>query len=83
MIPTDRVKKLGETYGVICLFIMFTPRVMLIKMSKMAHFLHFLLMTAKNQSNWFEQKFESSEGSDLVLSEIAKDYWVLNYHFNS
>ena len=30
--------------------VMFIPGVMAIKMSKMAHFLYFLLMAAKNQS---------------------------------
>ena len=33
-----------------CCQIMFTPGVMIIKMSKMAHFVYFLLMTATNQS---------------------------------
>ena len=33
--------------GVICLVIMYTPGVMVIKMSKMAQFLYFLLMPAK------------------------------------
>ena len=44
----DRAQREDEKNGVICLVIMFTPRVMVIKMSKMAHFLNFLLMTAKN-----------------------------------
>ena len=33
-IPTDRTQKADEKNGVICLVIMFTPRVMVIKMSK-------------------------------------------------
>ena len=41
--------------GVICLVAMFTPGVMSIKMSKMAHFLYFLLMATKNQAQ-FGQK---------------------------
>ena len=40
----------NETNGIICLVIMFTPRVIVIKMSKIVHFLYFLLMTAKKQS---------------------------------
>ena len=44
----DRAQREDEKNGVICLVIMFTPRVMVIKMSKMANFLYFLLMTAKN-----------------------------------
>ena len=47
-IPTDKTQRVGEKSGVICLVIMFTPRVMVSKMSKMAYFLHFRLMTAKN-----------------------------------
>ena len=42
--------------GVICLVIMFTSRVVVIKMSQMAHFLYHLLMTTKNQSQ-FGQNF--------------------------
>ena len=51
-IPTDRPQRLNGKNGIICLFIMFTPRVMFIKMSKMADFLYFLLMVTKNQSQF-------------------------------
>ena len=37
----DRAQRADEKNGVIYLVIMFTPRVMVIKMSKMAHFLYF------------------------------------------
>ena len=50
--PTNRAQKLHGKNGVICLVIMFTPRVMVIKVSKMAPFLYFLLMPAKNQSQF-------------------------------
>ena len=46
--PTNRAPRVNEKNGVIFLIIMFTPRVMVIKMFKMAHFLYFLLTTAKN-----------------------------------
>ena len=46
-IPTDIAPGVDEKTGVICLVIKFTPRLTVIKMSQMAHFLHFLLMTAK------------------------------------
>ena len=49
-IPTEKAERVGKKNGVICLFIMFTSRVMVIKMPKM----YFLLMTAKNQLQ-FEQ----------------------------
>ena len=49
-IPTDKAQRVDEKNGVICLVclvMMFTPRVIVIKMSQMAQFLYFLLMTAK------------------------------------
>ena len=45
----DSAQRVDEKNGAICLVIIFTPGVMVIKMSKMAHFLYFLQMTAKNQ----------------------------------
>ena len=47
-IPTDRAQRAGKKNGVICLVIMFTLGVMFIIMSKMVHFLYFLVMAAKN-----------------------------------
>ena len=46
--------RVDEKNGVICLVIMFAPGVMVIKMSKMAHFWYFLSMSAKNQSQFGE-----------------------------
>ena len=46
--PTDRTQRVDDKNGAICLGIMFTSRVIVIKMSKMANFLYFLLTTAKN-----------------------------------
>ena len=37
-IPTDRTQRLDEKDGVICLVIMFTPKVIAIRISKMARF---------------------------------------------
>ena len=51
----DRAQKADDKNGVICLVIMFTLQVMVIKVSKMAkmvHFLYFLLMPGKNQSQF-------------------------------
>ena len=53
-IPTDRAQRVDEKNGVICLVIMFAPRVMVIKVSQMSHFLYFLLMPVKNQSQFGE-----------------------------
>ena len=46
-IPTDRAQRVDEKGGVICLVIMLTLGITVIKLSKMAHFLYFLLMAAK------------------------------------
>ena len=46
-LPMVRAQRVDERNGVICLFIMFTPEVMVMKMSNMAHLLYFLLMTAR------------------------------------
>ena len=40
-IPTDRAQRIDEKNGIIFLAIMFTPRVKVIKMSKIAHFLFY------------------------------------------
>ena len=55
---------------------MFTPGVMIIKMSKMAHFLYFLLMTATNQSQ-FGQNIHASERSYLKL--FQKILWIMGF----
>ena len=44
----SRAQRVDEKNWVICQVIMFTPRVMVNKMSEMAHFLYFLRMAAKN-----------------------------------
>ena len=48
----DRAQRVNEKNGDICLVIMFTPQVMVIKMSKMVHFLYFLQMPGKYQSQF-------------------------------
>ena len=46
--PNDRAQWLDEKNGVICLVIMFTSSGMACKMSEMANFSYFLLITVKN-----------------------------------
>ena len=46
-VPTDRGHLVAEKNGVICLVVMFTLRVTVMKMLKMFQFLYFLLMEAK------------------------------------
>ena len=68
-VPIDR--KVDEKNGVICLVTMFPPGVMVIKMSKMAHFLYFC---------WQQQKFSHSLGKTfkctwkIFLSSFRKWY---------
>ena len=51
--PKGRAQRVGQKNGVTCLLIMFTPRVMVTKLS--LNFLYFVLMTGKYQSQ-FGQK---------------------------
>ena len=44
----DRAQRVNEKNGDICLIIMFAPGFMVIKIPKMAHFLSFLMILAKN-----------------------------------
>ena len=67
-IATDRAQRVDEKNGVIRL-VMFTPRLTVIKMSKMACFMYFLLDTAKNQSQNSERYLTASKWSYLALSE--------------
>ena len=47
-VPMDRAQRADENNGFICLVVMVISRVMIIKMSRMAKFLYFLLVTSKN-----------------------------------
>ena len=69
-------QRVDEKNVVICLVIIFTPRVMDIKMSKMAHFFYFLLTTAKNQSQFGHNSYEQFD-TDLAPIPWAKE-WPLN-----
>ena len=53
--PGNTAQKVDEKNGIICLVVIFTPSIMVIKMSKISHFLHFLLITAKHQSQFGEK----------------------------
>ena len=46
--PTDKAQRLDNKNGFTCLVIMFTPRVMVFKISKMAYFSNFMLIAAKS-----------------------------------
>ena len=51
-ITTDSAQRRNEKNGIICLVIMSTSKVIVIKMSKMADFSYFLLMAAKKVTIW-------------------------------
>ena len=67
-IPADRAQKLDGKNRVIYLFIMFTFIAMIIKMSKMAHFLYFQVLAAKKQST-STIYYSPPERSYCLLSE--------------
>ena len=73
-IPTDRAERVDGQNGVICLVIMFILRVMVIKMSKMAHFLYFQLIPAKNQSQ-FKCIFTCIW--KILFSSLGKMLWIV------
>ena len=77
--PTGRAQRVGEKNGVLYLFIIFSPRVMVIKMSKLTRLLYFPMTTAKLVSVWANY-LRSSERSYLALLENAINYWLLRYH---
>ena len=78
--PTDSALRLNERNRVICLVITFGPRVLVIKMSKMADFLYILLMKAKIKQSVWAKYLTASKRSHLILLENAIDYWVLSSH---
>ena len=55
----DSAQRVHEKNGVICLVVMFTPRIRVIRMSQIAHFLNFLLITAKKNSHSFRKIFNA------------------------
>ena len=81
IITTDRAQRVDEKNDVICL-VMFTSKVMVIRMSKMAHLMNFYLNTEKNRPSlgkWVTN-LNASERSYLALLQNTMDYGVLSYH---
>ena len=64
-IPADRDQRVDDKNGVICLVIMFTPWVMVIKISKTAHFIYFF---------WCQQKI--SHSLDKIFTYIWKILFI-------
>ena len=72
----DSAQRVHEKNGVICLVVMFTPRIRVIRMSQIAHFLNFLLITAKKIVTVFAKYLMHSwdvEGRNLrITAESAQ-----------
>ena len=80
-ISTYRAQRVDEKNDFICL-VMLTSKVMVIRMSKMAHLMYFLLNTEKNRPSlgkWVRY-LNASERSYLALLQNTMDYGVLSYH---
>ena len=80
-ISTYRAQRVDEKNDVICL-VMFTFKVMVVRMSKMAHLMYFLLNTEKNRPSlgkWVRY-LNASQRSNLALLQNTMDYGILSYH---
>ena len=77
-ISTYRAQRVDEKNDVIRL-VMFTSKVMVIRMSRTAYLMYFLLNTEKNRPVW-ARYFNTSEMSYLALLQNTMDYGVLAYH---
>ena len=73
-----RAQRLDEKNDVIRV-VMFTSKFMVIRMSKMAYLMYFLLSTEKTDSVW-ERYLNASTRSSLALLQNTMDYGVLTYH---
>ena len=75
----DRAEKLYEKNEVICLVFMFTPRVMVIKMLKMAHFCVFC-WRHQNISHTLGKMFKCTWKMLLSFSENGMVHRLWSYH---
>ena len=75
-IPTDRAQRKDRKKWVSFPVIMFTPQVIVIKMSKMTHFLYFRLIPPKSQSQYFDKIFICIW--KILFSSLRKCYGLLN-----
>ena len=85
-IATNRAQRVDEKNGIICLVIVFTPGVMVIKMSKMAHFLYFQQTTGKNQSQFGQNTciwkiFVALSENALEFRDFVADSAVFSYFY--
>ena len=73
---TDRAQRVDEKNGVIYLVAMFAPRVKVIKISHIAHFLYFLVMTGKKLSIVLFFFFSFSNDDNKKLVRVWPKYWM-------
>ena len=75
-ISTYRAQRVDEKNDVICL-VMFTSKVVVIRMSKMAHLMYFLLNTEKNRPSLDKcvRHLNASERSYLALLQKYYGLW--------
>ena len=76
-----RAQRLDEKNDVIRV-VMFTSKVMVIRMSKMSYLMYFLLNTEERDPVW-ERYLNVSERSYLALLQNTMDYGVLTYHWQT
>ena len=72
----DRAQRLDEKNGVICLIFIFTFGVTVNAMPKMVHFLHFMLMTARHQSQFGQNVLENLKG---LIHLFQKVLWIIGF----
>ena len=78
IIPMDRAQRADDNSGVICLFIMFTPRFTVFKMSKFTICLYFLLLAAKVWERYLSthgRYYRVCAGNDMVYRFWPKCSW--------
>ena len=79
-IPTDRAQRAYEKNGIICLVMVFTSRLMVIKMIKNSSFSLFYADGSKKSVKVWTKYLSVSKRSYLALLENIMDYLVLSYH---
>ena len=72
----DRAQRLDEKNGVTCLIFIFTFGVTVNAMPKMVHFLHFMLMTARHQSQFGQNVLENLKG---LIHLFQKVLWIIGF----
>ena len=78
-ISTYKTQRVDEKIDAIRL-VMLTPKIMVIRMSKIAHFMYFLLDTGKKTDPVWARYLNASERSYLALLQNTMGYGAQTYH---